>query len=61
MMAQIIFLAWIIMITGIYGSVIWWLLRSVLALEEQMKYLYSLLEEAEYDEVSPQLEQKYNS
>jgi hypothetical protein len=60
-MAQIIFLAWMIMITGIYGSVIWWLLRSVLALEEQMKYLYSLLEEAEYDGMSPQLEQEYNS
>lgn len=52
MNAQVIFLVWMTMITAIYGAVILWLLKSVMNLNEQMQYLYSLLEEENYVENS---------
>lgn len=55
MTAQIIFLMWMTMITAVYGSVIWWLLKSMLEMKEQIQYLYWYLEEGQY-ETSAQVE-----
>lgn len=45
MSTEFIFIMWVTMITAIYGSILLWLAKSVMDLNDQMQYLYSLLEE----------------